>query len=249
MGAATTEVTDTDVVTTLAGVPGQQGSSNGTGSAASFENPYDVAVDSAGNVYVADTGNDEIRKITPAGAVTTLAGMPGQSGSTDGTGSAARFGAAVGVAVDSAGNVYVADRNNDEIREISPSGVVTTLAGIAGDVGSHNGPESTATFDFPTSVAVDNAGNVYVSEYRNNDVRKIAPSGMVSTLASGLADPGDIAVDSAGNVYVADQSDDVILKITPSGVVTTFAGLSGQSGSNDGTVSTATFNGWSHSIR
>jgi hypothetical protein len=112
------------IVTTLAGAAGLTGSSDGAGSAARFYDPAGAAVDSAGNVYVADYANEEIRKITPFGVVSTLAGSPASFGSSDGTGSAARFDYPLGVAVDSAGNVYVADGHNDEIRKITPTGVV-----------------------------------------------------------------------------------------------------------------------------
>src|SRR5438132_834126 len=118
--------------TNLAGMPGGGGSADGIGSAARFLGASSVAVDSAGNVYVADSTNHTIRRITPAGAVTTLAGSTGQSGSADGTGSATRFNYPFGVAVDNAGNVYVADTHNHTIRKITPAGAVTTLAGSAG---------------------------------------------------------------------------------------------------------------------
>src|SRR5205085_2201186 len=117
--------------TTLAGSPGQLGTNNGVGSAARFYHPAGVATDSSGNVYVADTDNNTIRKITAAGVVTTLAGLAGSNGSADGMGSAARFYHPNGVATDSSGNVYVADIYNDTIRKITPAGVVTTLAGLA----------------------------------------------------------------------------------------------------------------------
>src|SRR5439155_22158877 len=131
------------------GLAGRYGSADGSGSDARFNffNGAGVAVDSAGNVYVADTSNHTIRKVTPAGDVTTLAGRAGSFGSADGTGSAARFSQPEGVAVDSAGNVYVADHNNSTIRKVTPVGtnwLVTTLAGRALSSGSANGTNSAA---------------------------------------------------------------------------------------------------------
>jgi hypothetical protein len=252
------KVTPGGVVTTLAGLAGNIGSADGAGSAARFDWPDGVAVDSAGNVYVADTANDTIRKVTPGGVVTTLAGLAENEGSADGTGSAARFYQPAGVAVDNAGNVYVADYYNCTIRKVTPSGVVTTLAGLAGSYGSADGTGSAAQFKYPKGVAVDSAGNVYVADDRNDTIRKVTPSGVVTTLA-GLAgsygsadgtgtnaqftDPSGVAVDSAGNVYVADTGNGTIRKVTPGGVVTTLAGLAGSGGWADGTGSAARFNG------
>ena len=179
-----------------------------------------MAVDGSGNVYVADSGNYTIRKITPAGVVSTLAGLAGSSGSADGTGSAARFYYPTGVAVDGSGNVYVADTGNYTIRKITPAGVVSTLAGLAGSTGSADGTGSAARFYYPYGVAVDGSGNVYVADTGNYTIRKITPAGVVSTLAgtagsSGSADgtgsaarfnyPTGVAVDGSGNVYVADS--------------------------------------------
>jgi sugar lactone lactonase YvrE len=129
------KITSAGVVTTLAGTAGVSGSTDATGAAAKFRDPRGIATDSAGNVYVADSGNDTIRKITPAGVVTTLAGTTGVSGSTDGTGAAASFRNSYGIATDGAGNVYVADTDNHTIRKITPAGEVTTLAGTAGQNG------------------------------------------------------------------------------------------------------------------
>jgi hypothetical protein len=131
-----------------------------------------VAVDRAGNVYVAETGSDEIRKITPAGVVSPLAGSAGQPGSANGTGSQAQFDRPTGLAVDSAGNVYVADQNNDEIREITPAGLFT-LAGSAGQPGSADGAGSKSQFNNPAGVAVDSARDIYVGDGGNDEVRKI----------------------------------------------------------------------------
>jgi len=148
------KVTPAGVVTTLAGnANSDPGSTDGTGSAARFDVPQGVAVDSAGNVFVADTYNNTIRKVTPAGVVTTLAGSANDAGSADGTGSAARFYYPSGVAVDSAGNVYVADAGNDTIRKVTSEGVVTTLAGLAGSFGSADGTGSAARFNAPSGIA------------------------------------------------------------------------------------------------
>jgi sugar lactone lactonase YvrE len=240
------KITSAGMVSTLAGLAGNAGIADGTGNAARFNFPEDVAVDSAGNVYVADTFNSTIRKISPSGVVNTLAGLAGNIGSADGTGNAARFYLPAGVAVDSAGNVYVADTSNDTIRKITSPSVVSTFAGLAGSIGSADGTGNAARFYHPAGVAVDSAGNVYVADSNNDTIRKITPSGVVSTFA-GLAGggvflwPNGVAVDSAGNVYVADTINSTIRKITASGVVSTLAGLAGVSGSADGTGNAARF--------
>ena len=263
-------VTSAGVVTTLAGLAGSPGSADGTGSAARFSKPSAVAVDREGDVFVADTFNHTIRKITPAGMVTTLAGLAGSPGSADGMGSEARFNfqgpfglSAGGVAVDIAGNVFVADTGNDTIRKVTPAGDVTTLAGLAGSPGTSDGAGSAARFWYPRGVAVDGAGNAYVADTWAAMIRKVTPAGLVTTLA-GLANQGGdndgtgsaarfmfptgLAVDGAGNVYVADGAgpsggNNTIRIVTPAGVVTTLAGLSGRSGSEDGTGSAARFHG------
>ena len=250
------KVTPLGVVTTLAGLAGSSGSTDGTGSAARFKGPAGVAVDTAGYLYVADSGNHTIRKVTPAGVVTTLAGLAGARGSTDGTGSEARFWMPYGVAADGAGNVYVAEEGNSTIRKVAPTGEVTTVAGLARSLGSTDGTGSAARFNKPRGAAVDSAGNVYVADRENHTIRKVTPAGVVTTLAgsagsNGAEDgtggaarfysPCGVAADSAGNVYVADSWNYAIRKVTPAGVVTTLAGQAGWSGSTDGTGSAARF--------
>jgi hypothetical protein len=240
----------------LAGGIGGQGTANGTGINARFYSPTGVAVDSSGNVYVADQSNNTIRKVTPTASVTTLAGSPGQPGSHDGTGSGARFTYPTGVAVDSSGNVYVADRGNHTIRKVTPTGDVTTLAGSPGQYGSQDGTGSGARFYYPTGVAVDSSGNVYVADQQNHTIRKVTQAGVVTTFAgiAGLAgsddgmpgtfnDPSGIAVDASGTLYVADQQNQTIRLVTPAGVVTTLAGAAGTNRFQDGTGSSAWFNG------
>ncbi len=244
---------DGQVVTTLAG-SGATGSADGAGAVATFYFPSSVAVDSSGNVYVADTLNRKIRKVTTGGAVVTLAGS-GARGSADGTSAAATFELPLGVAVDSSGNVYVADADNNKIRKVTPAGVVTTFAGSGGR-GSTDGVSALAAFDYPEGVAVDPTGTVYVGDVGNHKIRKISPAGTVSTLAGsgapGSADgtgsaatfdgPSGLAVDSSGTLYVADVNSNKIRKITPDGAVTTLAG-SGVRGGADGVGTAATFDG------
>lgn len=245
------KITSSGVVTTLAG-SGSTGSVDATGSAASFNFPKGVAVDSSGNVFVADTTNHKIRKITAAGVVTTMAGS-GTLGSTDATGIAASFNYPADVAVDTAGNVYVADTENHRIRKITSAGVVTTFVG-SGSQGSADATGTAATFSYPSGVAVDSAGNVYVSDTANHKIRKITPGAVVTTLAgSGLqgsadgpgatatiSSPMNLSVDSSGNIYVSSMTVHKIRKITSTGNVSTLAG-SGAVGSIDATGTSATF--------
>jgi sugar lactone lactonase YvrE len=158
------------------------GSADGAGSSARFYRPSGVAVDGSGNVYVADVSNHTIRKITSAGVVSTLAGSAGMPGSTDGTGSAARFFQPEGVAVDASGNVYVAD-GGSTIRKITAAGVVSTLAGLAGMDGSADGTGSAARFDDAIGATVDGSGNVYVADTGNHTIRKVTATGVVTTIA------------------------------------------------------------------
>ncbi len=234
------KITPGGAVSTFAGAAGLAGNADGAGGAARFNDPTAVAVDGSGNVFVADAGNSTIRKITPDGSVTTFAGQAGVGGSGDGVGAAAHFNAPQGVAVDNVGNVYVADTNNNTVRKITSNGTVTTLAGVAGQSGSGDGPGGSARFSGPIAVAVDTSGNVYVADFDNATIRKIAvTTGSVITLAGDAGQPGDtdgngslarfnqpyaVAADNNGNVYVADTYNRVIRKVTASGGVATVTG-------------------------
>jgi sugar lactone lactonase YvrE len=216
-------------VSPLAGLAGQGGSADGAGEHARFRNPWGLAVDDAGNVLVADMSNNTIRKITPAGVVSTLAGKAGVAGYADGSGTNAWFDAPYGVATDAAGNAYVADSANDCIREITPDGTVATLAGRPGYAGRADGNGANARFSSPQGLSVDDQGNIYVADTGNNAIRKITPDGDVTTLtgvagasgtngAAGMVvrfnSPGGVAVDGAGNIFVADTGNQIIRKMT-----------------------------------
>ena len=167
------KITPLGVVTTFVG--GSGGYQDGTGTNAQFNSPYFTALDSSGNMYVSDTGNHRIRKVTPEGVVTTLAGN-GSQGSTDGTGTNASFKFPHGIVADSAGNVYVADTYNYRIRKITPSGVVTTLAGNSSQ-GTTNGTGTNANFTWLIGITIDSSGNLYVVDQTPN-IRKITPLGV-----------------------------------------------------------------------
>jgi sugar lactone lactonase YvrE len=246
------KITPAGVVSTLAG-SGAEGSADGSGTAVSFSLPSGVAVDGSGTVYVADTSNNKIRKITPAGVVSTFAGT-GDFGAEDGSAAMATFDGLLGVAVDSSGNVLVADANNNTIRKITRGFTVSTLAGSAGVIGSADGSGAAASFNFPNGIAVDGSGNLYVADTENSQIRKITAAGVVSTFAgSGAGDSADgsgtaasfsfpigVAIDGSGNLYVADTENSKIRKITAAGVVSTLAG-SGTVGSADGSGTAASF--------
>lgn len=234
---------------TLAGRP-TAGASDGFRHKAQFNCPGGVTVDPAGNLYVADTGNSVIRKVDVAGAVTTLAGQPGEAGSLDGLGTNAQFNVPQGIACDVlSGDLYVADTGNHTIRRITPFGLVSTVAGAPGQPNSLDGPCAEARFNHPEALAADASGNLYVADTWNHVIRKVTPAGSVTTIAglagnAGAADgvgqkarfnrPAGVAVDPVGNVYVADFMNHTIRRITPAGEVGTIAGASGLWGSRDG---------------
>jgi sugar lactone lactonase YvrE len=240
----------------VAGIPGSRGSEDGPAAAARFNGPTGVAVDGDGNVYVADSGNSTIRKITPSGVVGTLAGTAGRTGSADGTGPAASFWWPFGVAVDAGGMVYVSDTINHTIRKITPAGEVTTLAGSANKSEGADGKGSAATFASPRGIALDGSGNLYVVSSSSSTIRKVTADGTVTTLAGRVYDQGcldnwnasaqfffpcGIAVDGQGNLFVADTINETIRQIWPSGGVSTLAGTTWRLGDQDGAGSAARF--------
>lgn len=192
------KLTTAGVVSTYAGLSGIAGTVDGTGSLANFTSPYAIAADALGNVYVSDNADDVVRKIAPGGVVTTLAGSVGAPGSADGTGSAASFSSPEGIVADNAGNVYVADSGNSTIRKIAPGNVVTTLAGTAGTTGAQDGTGAGASFNSPQGLAIDGSGNLYVADTGNNAIRKVTPTGVVTTIAVQAGSAAGLSVTLSG---------------------------------------------------
>lgn len=218
------KITPDGTVTTLVGQPGVSGNTDGLGSTAGFFRPY-LALDAAGNVLVADSGNHTLRRVTPAGQVTTLAGAAGQPEYADGPADQARFWSPLSLLVDRNGNVLVADADNDCIRQLAPNGTVSTFAGIGGGVGNTDGTGSAARFDQPWGITVDGSGTLYLVGRGNTGVRKINPAGVVTTLGRNpnfynlLAGASAITQDRAGNLVVAPGLPNTVVKVTPAGAV------------------------------
>lgn len=238
------------LVSTLAG-SGLIGALDLNGANAGFNLPTVVTLDNLGNIIVVDRSNHKIRKITPQGVVTTLAGT-GVAGAQDGPGDTATFRYPDGAVVDSHGNIFITDQSNHKIRKIDTNGQVTTFAGT-GLAGYQDGTGLSAKFFYPAGMAIDAADNLYIADYSNHKIRMISPAGVVSTLAgtvAGNADgnnvtarfngPTGLCFDSSGNLYVADYGNHKIRKVDTSGMTTTLAG-NGTVGSADGNAVSATF--------
>jgi serine/threonine-protein kinase len=195
---------------------GSEGFADGAGAAAQFNVPVGVAVDGEGNIIITDTGNQRVRKITPDGTVSTLAGS-GMQGFADCAGAAAQFNGPWGVAVDGEGSIIIADRRNHRVRKLTRDGTVSTLAG-SGRAGFADGAGAAAQFRYPYGVAVHGEGSFIITDHGNHRVRKITRDGTVSTLAGsgmqGFADgagaaaqfnyPRGVAVDGEGSFIIAD---------------------------------------------
>ena len=232
------KITSDGVVSTFCG-SGTSGSADGACATAQFNQPKDIDIGTDGTMYVADTYNHRVRKITAAGVVSTLAG--GSEGYLNGIGTAARFDYPYGLTVDENNFVYVADTYNHRIRKITSSGVVTTFAGST--LGNVNGLGAAAQFKFPQGLDTDSVGNLFVADSDNHSIRKITPAGAVSTLAgsgsSGYSDgsgataqfyyPNSLSIDNGDNIVISDSSNNRIRLITKSGEVSTLAGNGGYS--------------------
>ncbi len=252
------KVTSDGTITTVAG-NGTQGWSGDNGNAvnASISDVTGVALDRFSNLYIADASNRRVRKVTPNGAITTIAGTGVEGFSGDGGPAAeAMLGRPAGLAVDAAGNLYIADSTNHRIRRIDTNGIITTVAGngIAGFSGD-DGPAIQASLQFPIGVAVDSFLNLYIADGDNNRIRKVTPSGTIRTVAGGGAGrfsgdggpataaalniPEDVALDAAGNLYIADAGNNRVRKVDSNGTITTVAGTGADGFSGDGGPSTS----------
>jgi uncharacterized protein (TIGR03437 family) len=220
--------------------------------------PQAVAVDAQGNVYVADTGNNRVREISPGGAITTIAGSGTEGYSGDGgPATNAQLNSPLGLAVDASGNVYIADFNNNAIRKVSNGSIVTVAGGGGQGFSGDGGPATSAQLNGPVSVAVDTGGNLYIADSNNYSIRLVSPNGIINTIAgtgsigySGdggpavnaqLGSPGGFAIDAAGNLYFTDSQ--VVRRISGDGTIATIAGngTGGYSG-DGGTATGAQFN-------
>lgn len=251
------KVDPTNLKTLVAGASGLAGSTDGQGAAARFNHPGGLAVDPAGNLLVADTGNHTIRRIAPDGTVTTVAGSPGVPGTADGVGTAARFDAPSGLAVDGSGGTYIADTQNHTIRFMAADGTVSTYAGTAGVPGLVDGTGTAAQFNQPNGLALAPNGTLYVADYGNSCIRAVAAGAVVTRLAGQVGTPGfadgnglstakfvgpvGIALDATGTLWVSDTLNQAIRRIGTDGTVSTPAGAGGTSGNADGTGTAALF--------
>ncbi len=238
------------------GVPGYAGD-GGPATQALLSSPSGVAVDQAGNIYISDRYNYVIRKVTPDGAIRTVAGTGQQGASGEGvSGTVATFSDPRGLAVDSSGNLYIADFGNSVVRKLTPAGILTTVAGnYYAAYGGDGGPATQAYLNTPQALAVDASGNLYISDVGNNLIRKVSTDGTITTVAgngtaafagdggtataASISTAGGLAVDAQANLYIADTGNDRVRRVTPNGIINTVAGSSSYGFGGDGGPATA----------
>ena len=255
---ASSVLAQSGIITTIAGngISGYSGD-GGPATSAQFNGPYGIAVDMAGDLFIADKNNERVRKVTPDGVISTVAGNGtiGFNGDEGPATSAQLFGP-YGVAVDTAGDLFIADAANERVRKVTPDGVISTVAGNGTSGYSGDGNSATsAQLNTPHAVAVDTAGNLFIADYGNNCIRKVTPNGVISTVAGNgslgysgdggpatsaqLFDPDGVVVDAAGNIFIADKGNSCVRKVTPDGLINTVAGNGTSGYSGDGGPATS----------
>ncbi len=233
------------------------GGDGGPATVATFRNPTDIIMDGSGNFYIADWNNQRVRKISSTGTVSTIAGTGGTTfGGDGGPATAATLWQPASLAFDGSGNLYISDNIHNRIRMINSSGIITTVVGTgSGGFSGDGGAATAAQINNPRGIAIDASGNLYIADESNNRVRKVTPSGIISTVAGtgtagyngdGIAGtaaqlftPRDVAVDASGNLYIADNSNHRIRKINSSGIISTVAGTGSGGYSGEGGPATA----------
>jgi sugar lactone lactonase YvrE len=246
---ATPALASTDLISQYAGTGTAGAPTPGPATSSRLNSPNGVAVDSSGNVYIADTSNNEIEKVTPGGTLSIIAGTGTAGAPTPGPATSSRLDGPYGVAVDSSGNVYIADTSNNEIEKVTPGGTLSIIAGTGTAGAPTPGPATSSRLDIPYGVAVDSSGNVYVADEANAEIEKVTPGGTLSIIAgtgtvgtptpgpatsSRLDSPYGVAVDASGNVYIADGGDSQVLKVTPGGTLSIFAGTGTDGAASNG---------------
>ncbi|HVA97818.1 MAG TPA: T9SS type A sorting domain-containing protein [Bacteroidia bacterium] len=252
------QISEAQIINTIAGdsIQGFSGD-GGQATAAELGKPLGVAVDAFGNIYFTDTQNHRIRKVNSSGVISTIAGngMTGYSGDY-GPATEAEITEPYGIAVDDTGNVYFSDNTDNCIRKINTSGVINTIAGniVTAGYSGDGGPATAAQLNAPMGLYIDAFGNIYFADYRNNCIRKINTSGIISTIvgngtagysgdggqatAAELNGPSGVTLDDSGNIYIADANNNLIRKVNTSGVISSFAGTGTSGFSGDRGVAT-----------
>jgi uncharacterized protein (TIGR03437 family) len=252
------KVSPSGIISTVAGTgtAGYAGD-GGPATSANLNSPYGTAVDGSGNLFIADENNNRIRKVSPSGIITTVAGTGSSSFSGDGgPATSAQLNSPHNVTLDGSGNLYFSDSSNNRIRKVSSTGIISTVAGNGGSSSSGDGgPATSAQLNWPHGVALDGSGNLYIGDYDNNRIRKVSSSGIITTVAgtgtggfSGdggpatsaqLYNPNGVVLDGSGNLYFSDFSNNRIRKVSPSGIITTVAGTGSSGFSGDGGPATS----------
>ncbi|MCX6396057.1 MAG: PxKF domain-containing protein [Propionibacteriales bacterium] len=239
LGGAANAATDDYALLFVAGTGTAGAPTAGPATSSNLFNPYGVAVDGSGNVYIADTVNNRVEKVTPGGQLSVIAGTGDTGAPTEGPATSSNLDLPIGVAVDGSGNVYIADYGNNRVEQVTPGGQLSVIAGTSSQGAPTAGPATSSNLNSPAGVAVDGSGNVYIADQGNHRVEQVTPGGQLSVIAgtgvagaptagpatsSNLDNPTGVVVDGTGNVYIADGRNNQVEKVTPGGQLSVIAG-------------------------